>query len=97
MHLIREEVDRVKKELVTTEELRDAKQNQIGSVLMELESTDGIARTSHNLTHFNLGLDYFIKRRKMYEKLGKDELLATAQKYLANTRLSTVIVGPKSH
>jgi len=93
--LMREEIQRTSKELVGEQELEDAKQNQIGSALMELESTEGIARTSHNLAHFGLGMDYFAKRRHLYEKITREDLLTMAKKYLDGSRLSTVIVGPK--
>jgi len=93
--LMKEEIERVRKELVEEQELADAKQNQLGSALMELESTEGIARTSHNLAHFDLGLDYFVKRRQLYNKITREDLLSMAQKYLDSSRLSTVIVGPR--
>src|SRR5881628_147474 len=66
--LMKEEIERVRQELVEEQELADAKQNQLGSALMELESTEGIARTSHNLAHYGLGLDYFVKRRQLFSK-----------------------------
>jgi zinc protease len=93
--LIMEELKRVRDEPVGGEELDAAKQNQIGSALMELESTEGMARTSHNLTHFGLGLDYFVKRKKFYGGIGPGELQSLATKYLDPDRLSTVVVGPK--
>ena len=96
LELMREELDRSRSELVGKEELDDAKQNQIGSALMELESTEGIARTSHNLTHFKLGLDYFSKRRLFYRKIEREDLQKMAEKYLEPSRLSTVIIGPKT-
>jgi zinc protease len=93
--LMKEEIERIRQELVEEQELADAKQNQLGSALMELESTEGIARTSHNLSHFDLGLDYFIKRRQVFNKITREDLLSMAQKYLDSSRLSTVIVGPR--
>jgi zinc protease len=94
--LMKEEIDRVGVELVGEQELEDAKQNQIGSALMELESTEGIARTSHNLAHFGLGMDYFIKRRNVFAKVTREDLLVMAKKYLDSAKLSTVIVGPRA-
>ena len=94
--LMKEEIERVRQELVEEQELADAKQNQLGSALMELESTEGIARTSHNLAHFSLGLDYFVKRRQLFVKITRDDLMEMAKKYLDSSRLSTVIVGPRS-
>ncbi len=94
--LMREEIERIRRELVEGQELSDAKQNQLGLALMELESTEGIARTSHNLTHFNLGLDYFVKRRQIFSKITRETLQGMAIKYLDESKLSTVIVGPKS-
>ena len=94
--LMREEIDRVGVELVGEQELEDAKQNQIGSALMELESTEGIARTSHSLAHFGLGMDYFTKRRLLFAKITRDDLLAMGKKYLNGSKLSTVIVGPRA-
>jgi len=93
--LMKEEIQRVSAELVGEQELEDAKQNQIGSALMELESTEGIARTSHSLAHFRLGMDYFMKRRHLFARVTREDLLAIAKKYLDSRMLSTVIVGPK--
>ncbi len=93
--LMKEEIARVNGEEVTGEELDSAKQNQIGSALMELESTEGVARTSHNLEYFGLGLDYFARRRQLYKKITTSELLEIARKYLDPTGISAVIVGPK--
>jgi zinc protease len=94
--LMKEEIERVRQELVEEQELADAKQNQLGSALMELESTEGIARTSHNLAHFDLGLDYFVKRRQLFTKITREDLIEMAKKHLDSSRLSTVIVGPRS-
>ena len=94
--LMREEIERARESLVEEQELTDAKQNQLGSALMELESTEGIARTSHNLVHFGLGLDYFTKRRQLFTKITREDLLSIAEKYLDGSRLSTVIVGPRA-
>ncbi len=93
--LIKEEIRRAYIEPVSEEELEAAKQNQVGSALMELESTEGVARVSHNLTYYGLGLDYFSKRRSFFDKIGPGTLLNVAKKYLEPSRLSTVVVGPK--
>ena len=93
--LIRDEIDRACREPIEGGELEAAKQNQIGSALMELESTEGIARTSHNLAYFHLGLDYFGRRRELFGKISQSELLDVSRKYLEPSKLSTVIVGPK--
>ena len=95
LELMKEEIERVRQELVEEQELADAKQNQLGSALMELESTEGIARTSHNLAHFDLGLDYFVKRRQLFSKITREDLMSMGKKYLDSSRLSTVIVGPR--
>src|SRR6266568_2531338 len=95
LELMKEEIERVRQELVEEQELVDAKQNQLGSALMELESTEGIARTSHNLAHFDLGLDYFVKRRQLFSKITREDLTSMGKKYLDSSRLSTVIVGPR--
>jgi len=95
LELMKEEIERVRQELVEEQELADAKQNQLGSALMELESTEGIARTSHNLAHFDLGLDYFVKRRQLFSKITREDLMTMGKKYLDSSRLSTVIVGPR--
>jgi predicted Zn-dependent peptidase len=96
LELMKQVIERVEKEPVEEQELADAKQNQLGSALMELESTEGIARTSHNLAHFGLGLDYYVKRRELFRKIEREDLLKIANKYLDNSRLSTVIVGPRA-
>src|SRR5438067_2176380 len=94
--LMDEEIKRVIDEPVLDQELEDAKENQTGSALMELESTEGIARTSHNLVHYGLGLDYFAKRRQLFRKINVSQLQEMAGKYLQPSRTSSVIVGPKA-
>ena len=94
--LMEEEIQRVIDEPVLEKELEDAKENQTGSALMELESTEGIARTSHNLVHYGLGLDYFAKRRQLFRKINVGHLQEMAGKYLQQSRTSSVIVGPKA-
>src|SRR5437899_11765359 len=54
--LIREEISRAQSEEVSREELDAAKQNQIGSALMELDATEGVARKSHHRTYHGLGV-----------------------------------------
>lgn len=93
--LMEEEIKRIIDEPVTEQELIDAKENQTGSALMELESTEGIARTSHNLTHFGLGLDYFLQRKRLYQRINAGHLQQMADKYLQPSRTSTVIAGPR--
>lgn len=94
--LMEEEIKRVIDEPVSGVELEDAKGNQTGSALMELESTEGIARTSHNLVFFGLGLDYFTKRRQLFRKVNVGQLQEMAGKYLQPSRTSIVITGPKA-
>jgi zinc protease len=94
--LMEEEIKRVIDEPVLEQELDDAKENQIGSALMELESTEGIARTSHNLVYYGLGLDYFAKRRQLFRKINVGQLQEMAGKYLQPSGTSTVIVGPRA-
>src|SRR5438105_6721263 len=89
--LMEEEIKRVIDEPVLDQELEDAKENQTGSALMELESTEGVARTSHNLVHYGLGLDYFAKRRQLFRKISIGQLQEMAGKYLQPSRTSTVI------
>src|SRR6059036_3791584 len=93
--LMEEEIKRIIDEPVLDQELEDAKENQTGSALMELESTEGVARTSHNLVHYRLGLDYFAKRRQLFRKINKNQIQEMAGKYLQPSRTSSVIVGPK--
>ncbi len=93
--LMEEELKRIRVEPVSIEELASAKQNQIGSALMELESTEGMARTAHSLAHFGLGMDYFSQRRQAYSKIEPVDLQAIAEKYLDPSCLSRIVVGPK--
>lgn len=95
MALMREEIDRICQQPVQPEELESAKQNQVGSALMELESTEGIARVGHNLAYFRLGLDYFAKRRSLFSKITESHLQEMAQKYIEASKLSTIVIGPK--
>src|SRR5207244_6518032 len=93
--LMKEEIGRAQTDPVEAQELADARQNQLGSALMELESTEGGARTSHTAHHFGLGLNYLATRRQIFDKITREELKRVAGRYLEDSRLSTVIVGPR--
>src|SRR5262249_19046429 len=93
--LMEEELKRIREEPVSSDELASAKQNQIGSALMELESTEGMARTAHSLAHFGLGMDYFGQRRQVFMEINAGDLQGVAQKYLDSSHLSRIVIGPK--
>src|SRR2546427_11892041 len=90
-----EEIKRVVDEPVLDQELEDAKGNQTGSALMELESTEGVARTSHNLVHYGLGLDDFAKRRQLFRRINKSQRQEMAGKDLQPVRTSRGVRGPR--
>src|SRR3989442_15900739 len=94
--LMEEEIKRVIDEPVLDQELEYAKENQTGSALMELESTEGVARTSHNFVHYGLGLDYFAKRRQLFRKINKGQLQLMTWSNIQPLSTSSVIVGPKA-
>lgn len=93
---ILEQVNRVRKEPVTDQELEDAKAYLTGSFPRRLDTNRKIADFLVAVEFYGLGLDYVEKYPRYINAVTRDDVLRVAKKYLDPERLVTVLVGKQS-
>jgi len=81
---------------VSDEELDDAKSSYIGSLPLSVESNNGVASAILRMERFGLGLNYLQKFPENIEKISKQDILITAQKYINPKKLAIISAGPRS-
>ncbi|MCP4165190.1 MAG: insulinase family protein [Chloroflexi bacterium] len=88
------EIERIREEMVSDEELADVKANLSGSLPLRLETNGGIAGNLLNMAWYDLGLDYLMRYADRVEKIGKEDIQRLAQTYLDPDRYVLAIAGP---
>lgn len=91
---IRDEVERLRAEPVSEDELSDAKSFLTGILPLALERSDGVVATLLAIEHFELGLDYLDRYPAIINALTREQLLAAAQRHLDPDRLAVAVAGP---
>ncbi len=89
----RAEIERIRREGVTAEELQDAKSYLTGSFVLGLETNDDIADFLGQVEYLGLGLDYVERYPELIRKVTAEDVLGTARKYLQPEKLILVVVG----
>ena len=89
-----EEAERIRTELVTEEELADAKSFSTGVLPLALETNDGVAANLLAMEYFDLGLDYLDRYPAIINALTREQLLAAAQRHLDPARFAIAVVKP---
>ncbi|HJU61208.1 MAG TPA: pitrilysin family protein [Candidatus Binatia bacterium] len=87
------EIRRMREELVTEEELKDAKDYLIGSFPLRLDTNRKVANFWAQVEYFQLGLDYPDRYGDFIQKVSREDVRRVAQKYLKPESLITVIVA----
>jgi len=87
------EIRRMREELVTEEELKDAKDYLIGSFPLRLDTNRKVANFWAQVEYFQLGLDYPNRYPDFIQSVTREDVLRVAQKYLKPEKLITVIVA----
>lgn len=93
LDLTKNEMERIKKEPVTEEELKDAKAYLIGSVPLGLTSTTQIAGTLLTLERYNLPTNFLDLREQAIRAVSKADVTRMAQKLLVPEKCTVVLVG----
>lgn len=78
---------------ITGKELKDAKSYLIGSVPLQLTSTDRISATLMGLLSEDLPVDYMEQRAAAIEKLTLDDVLRVSRKILSAPHVKIILVG----
>ena len=88
------EIDLMKTEGVTEEELSDAQNLVVGNFALTLETNKGVAAVLLLAELFGLGIDYPMRQESIYRGVTQDEVAAAADKYLHPDRCCVAIAGP---
>jgi zinc protease len=93
IRIAKEEMRRMREELVAEEELSDAKDYLTGSFPLRFDTNRRVANFLAQLEYFQLGLDYPERYPGLIQRVTREEIQRVAQKYLRPDTLITVIVA----
>lgn len=90
------EINRIRTELVSEEELQGAKNYLAGSFGRSLESAQTVASFGLNIERYGLDEDYYNDYLKRLQAVTAEDVMRAAQKYFANENLTIAVVGRAS-
>ena len=93
MRLAHEEIERIRREPVSEQELNDAKDYLIGSFPLRLDTNRKLANFFAQVEFYQLGLDYPDHYADFIRVVKREDVLRVAKRYLQPEKLITVIVG----
>ncbi len=94
--VIHEQLNKIRTEGITDQELEDAKAYLTGSFPRRLDTNRKIADFLAAVEFYGLGLDYVEKYPLFVKSVTKDDVLRVATKYVQTPDLVTVVVGKQS-
>ena len=62
---------------------------------LSLESNAGVVAALTNLERYQFPLDYYYRYPDLIQEVTAQDILTTAQKYIAPERLAIAVAGPK--
>jgi len=93
IRIAKAEIRRMREELVTEEELSDAKDYLMGSFPLRFDTNRKVANFLAQVEYFQLGLDYPERYPDLIRKVTRKDVQRVAQTYLKPETLITVIVA----
>jgi len=93
MRIAREEIERIRRDPVSDQELNDAKDYLTGSFPLRLDTNRKVANFLAQVEFFQLGLDYPDRYGDFIRKVTREDVLRVATRYLQPEKLITVVVG----
>jgi len=91
---IRIELDRLQSEPFDSDEIRDGKENQVGSLIVSLERNAEVAAELHHMEYYGLGMGFLERYADIVHELREDRIREVAMKYFTPSGSSMVIAGP---
>ncbi len=88
------EIELMKSDGITTEELSDAQNLIVGNFALALETNRGLAAVLLTAELYDLGLDYLERHESIYRSITRAQVNAAAQEYLHPDLCSIAIAGP---
>ncbi|MCP4977286.1 MAG: insulinase family protein [Maribacter sp.] len=93
---ILKEIDKIIKEPVTDEELKDAKAKYVGNFVLALEKPATIARYALNIETEGLSKDYYKTYLERINAITKEDVQKAAEKYMSVDNARVVVTGKGS-
>jgi zinc protease len=90
------EVRRLREDVLDSQELEDARGHLVGSLVLRLETNQGIAGALHEIEYYSLGLDFFDRYADILAQVTADKVVEAARRYLDPERMTAVVAGPWS-
>jgi zinc protease len=78
----------------TADEINDARDYMTGSLVLGLETNDGIAGTLLGIERYGLGLDYITRYPAIIRAISADHVVEVARKYLSTENYIVAVAGP---
>lgn len=94
--LMLDEMDRIRNEKVSAEELALAKESRINSFVFAFTGSHQVLTQQVRLDYFNYPEDYLQSYRDKVAAITREDVLRVAQKYLQPDKLAIVLVGRSS-
>ncbi len=94
MQSIRAELDRLQTDPFHADEIRDGKDNQIGSLIVSLERNAEVASELHRMEYYGLGMGFLERYADIVRELSEDRVREVAMKYFTASGSSIVVAGP---
>ncbi len=89
------EMDRIKSEPVSTEDLENTKNYMAGNFALALESPQTIARYALNVARYNLPTDYYETYLEKLDAVTVSDIKRVAEKYIRTDKANIIVVGSK--
>jgi predicted Zn-dependent peptidase len=90
------EINRIRTENVSAEELQNAKNYIAGTFAQSLESSRTIARFAANIDDYKLDKDYFKNYLKRIDAVTVEDIKRVSNKYMQPKNMSIIVVGEAS-
>jgi zinc protease len=91
---IRAEMDRLRTEPFTLDEIQDGKDNQVSSLIVSLERNAEVASELHRMEYYGLGMDFLERYPDIIGDLSGERVRDVARKYFLPSASSMVVAGP---
>jgi zinc protease len=91
---IREELGRLRSDPFAPEEIRDGKENQVGSLIVSLERNAEVAAELHRMEYYGLGMGFLERYPDIVHGISEGRVRDLAAKYFTPDGSSIVVAGP---
>lgn len=88
------ELERIRREPPTEDEVADAKNYLLGRLVLSMETTAGFASMLVTCELYGLGLDYPKRAKDLYDPITKERVREVAEALLHPERMAIAIAGP---